>query len=95
MVKKCIFKIKQNGIFRARFVACGYSQVPGVDVNKSFAPVINDVSFRIMLIVKLIWGLQASIVDVETSRSDLYVYFCLLLKKAIYGLVQRAREFCK
>jgi hypothetical protein len=42
---KCIFKIKRNGIFRARLVACGYSQIPGIDFNESFAPVINDVSF--------------------------------------------------
>jgi Reverse transcriptase (RNA-dependent DNA polymerase) len=42
---KWIFKIKQNGIFRARLVACGYSQVPGVDFNESYAPVINNVSF--------------------------------------------------
>jgi Reverse transcriptase (RNA-dependent DNA polymerase) len=66
---KCewIFKIKRNAVFRARLVACGYSQVPGIDFNESYAPVINDVSFRIMLIAKLTWGLQASIIDVETG----------------------------
>jgi hypothetical protein len=37
-------------------VASGYSQVPGIDFNESFAPVINDVRFRIMLIAKLTWG---------------------------------------
>jgi hypothetical protein len=42
---KWIFKIKQNGIFRTRLMACGYSQVPGIDFNESFAPMINDVSF--------------------------------------------------
>jgi hypothetical protein len=42
---KWIIKIKQNGIFRARLVACGYSQIPGIDFNESFAPVINDISF--------------------------------------------------
>jgi hypothetical protein len=47
---KWIFKIKRNGVYRARLVACGYSQIPGVDFNYSFAPVIKDVSFRIMLI---------------------------------------------
>ncbi len=64
---KWFFKIKRNGVFRARLVACGYSQIPGVDFNENFAPVVNDVSFRIMLIAKLIWDLQASIVDVETA----------------------------
>jgi Reverse transcriptase (RNA-dependent DNA polymerase) len=62
-----IFNIKRNGVFRARLVACAYSQVPGVDFNESFAPVINDVSFRVMLITKLIWGLQTTIIDVETA----------------------------
>jgi Reverse transcriptase (RNA-dependent DNA polymerase) len=34
---KWIFKIKRNGIFRARRVACGYNQVPGIDFNESFS----------------------------------------------------------
>jgi hypothetical protein len=54
---KWIFKVKRNGIFRARLVACGYSQVPGIDFSESFAPVLNEVSFRIMLIAKLIWNM--------------------------------------
>jgi hypothetical protein len=62
-----IFKIKRNGIFRARLVAYGYSQIPGVDFNESFAPVVNDVSFGIILTAKLLWDLQASIADVETA----------------------------
>jgi hypothetical protein len=37
--------MKRNGIFRARLVACGYSQVPGIDFNENYASVINDVSF--------------------------------------------------
>jgi hypothetical protein len=34
---KWIFKIKRNGIFRARFVACGYSQVPGAYSDENVA----------------------------------------------------------
>jgi hypothetical protein len=71
---KWIFKIKRNGVFRARLVACGYSQIPGVNFNESFAPVVNDVSFRIILSAKLLWDLQTSIVDVETAF--LYLYEC-------------------
>jgi Reverse transcriptase (RNA-dependent DNA polymerase) len=54
---KWTFKIKWNGIFRARLVAYGFSQIPGIDFNDSFAPVINDVSFCIILIAKIMWGL--------------------------------------
>jgi Reverse transcriptase (RNA-dependent DNA polymerase) len=62
-----------------------------------------------MLIAKFVWGLQASIIDVETASlhgtlsEEIYMNApngmdiggnkCLRLKKAIYGLVQSAREF--
>jgi hypothetical protein len=48
-------------------VACGYSQVPGIDFNESFARVLNDISFRIMLIAKLIWDMICNVVDIETA----------------------------
>jgi Reverse transcriptase (RNA-dependent DNA polymerase) len=51
---KLIFKIKINGVCRARLVACGYIQVPSINFSESFAPVINNASFRIMLIARLI-----------------------------------------
>jgi Reverse transcriptase (RNA-dependent DNA polymerase) len=88
-------------------VACGYSQILGVDFNESFAPVANDVSFRIMLIFNLIWDLQARIVDAETTilhgdlQEEIYMSVpegmnqdsntCLLLRKTIYGLIQSVR----
>jgi Reverse transcriptase (RNA-dependent DNA polymerase) len=96
-------------VFRARLVACGYRQIPGIDFNESFAPVVNNVSFQIMLIAKLIWDIQASIVDVETAflhgdlQAEIYMNVpeglqqdsnsCLPLKNTIYGLVQSAKEF--
>jgi hypothetical protein len=50
---KWIFKAKRNGIFREWLVVCGYSQVPEIDFSESFTPVLNDVSFRIILIANL------------------------------------------
>jgi hypothetical protein len=101
--------VKRNGIFRARLLTCGYNQVPGIDFSESFAPVLNDVSFRIMLIAKLVWNMTCSDVDIETAflHGDLdeEVYMevpkgltikdnkKLVLQKTIYGLVQRARKF--
>jgi hypothetical protein len=35
---KWVFKIKRSRIFRACLVACGYSQVQGVDFQKSLLP---------------------------------------------------------
>jgi hypothetical protein len=106
---KWIFKVKRNGIFRARLVACGYSQVPGIDFSESFAPVLNDVSFRIMLIAKLVWDMTSTVVDIETAflhgdlDEEIYMEVPigleiehnkkLMLKKTIYGLVQSARKF--
>jgi hypothetical protein len=44
---KWVLKIKRNGVYRARLVACGYSQVPGIDFNEvPYSPVINNVTYR-------------------------------------------------
>jgi hypothetical protein len=100
--------VKRNGIFRARLVACGYSQVSGIDFSEIFAPVLNDVSFRIMLIAKLVWNMTCTMVDIETAflhwdlDEEIYMEIPkglevennkkLILIKTIYGLVQRARK---
>jgi hypothetical protein len=83
----------------------------GSGFQESFAPVINDVTFRIVLIMVLTWNLTGQIVDIETAflhenlKETIYMKIpkgmeaneneCLILKKTIYGLVQSAREFYK
>jgi hypothetical protein len=90
-------------------VTCGYSQVPGIDFSESFAPVLNDISFRIMLIAKLALNMTCSVVDIETvflhGDLDEVIYMevpkgleiednkKLILRKSIYDLVQSARKF--
>jgi hypothetical protein len=59
--------VKRNEIFRAGLVACGYSQVPGINFSEIFAPVLNNVSLKIMLITKLVWNMTCSMVDIETK----------------------------
>jgi Reverse transcriptase (RNA-dependent DNA polymerase) len=101
--------VNRNGDFRARLVACGYSQVPGIDFTESLAPVLNNVSFRMMLIAKLVWDMTSTVVDIETvflhGNLDEEIYMDvpmglstgpskrLLLRKTIYRLVQSVRKF--
>ena len=64
---KWVFKIKRDGRYRARLVACGYSQIPGVDFTENYSPVIHDATYRILLVVQIIFGLDLRIIDVETA----------------------------
>ena len=47
---KWVFKIKRSGKFRSRLVACGYSQLAGIDFNYIYSPVGNDMTFRTMIV---------------------------------------------
>ena len=45
----------------------GYSQIPGVDFSDNYAPVGNDVTFRVIMILRLMFGFNAVLLDVETA----------------------------
>ena len=64
---KWVFKIKRDDTYRARLVALGYSQIPGVDYTDNFAPVTHDVSFRIALAMMMVEKLDSVVIDVETA----------------------------
>ena len=64
---KWVFKIKRDGTYRARLVALGYSQIPGVDYTDNFAPATHDVTFRIALARMMVEKLDSLVMDVETA----------------------------
>ena len=64
---KWVLKIKRDGIYKARLVALGYSQIPEVDYTDNFAPVAQDVSFRIALARMMVEKLDSLVMDVETA----------------------------
>jgi Reverse transcriptase (RNA-dependent DNA polymerase) len=47
--------------------ACGYSRIPGVDFQESYEPVINDMTFRILLVTLLTWNLIGKVINIETA----------------------------
>ena len=64
---KWVLEIKRDGRFRARLVACGYSQIPGLDYELSYSPVVSDETIRILLVVGMVLGYIAKLVDVSTA----------------------------
>ena len=64
---KWVFKIKRNGVYRARLVAKGFSQIPGEDFMEHVSPVINDVTLRIVLTRMIPEGLDAKIIDIDNA----------------------------
>ena len=63
---KWVFKKKKDGVYRARLVGLGYSQVPGINHKDNFSPVINKVTFRCVMVLTLQNNWVGQIVDVVT-----------------------------
>ena len=111
-----VFKVKRNGVYHARLVAKFFSQIPGMDFADN-SPVVNDVTFRVVVARMLIEKLEGKVVDIdnvflngdleheismkipegydEVISEDVDKEDCLILQKAIYGLVQAVRQFWK
>ena len=64
---KWVFKIKCNGGYWACLVMCGYSQVPGVNFSGNYSPVVNDITFHVLLLMVIHFGYSAKIVNLEAT----------------------------
>ena len=49
-----VFKVKRNGVYHARLVGKGFSQIPGLDFTDNYSPVVNDGTFRVVVARMLI-----------------------------------------
>ena len=60
-------KQKKNGIHRARHVALWYSQIPGENFSENYAPIINDITMRLMMVLMTTRNCVGEIIDVEMT----------------------------
>ena len=104
---KYVYKRKHNKDgsvkeFKARLVALGYGQVPGIDVFNTFAPVVKGITVRLILSLAFIFSMHIHQLDVTNAfcyariEGDVYMEatpdydlppgYCFKLKKSLYGL---------
>ena len=62
-----VFEIKRDGVHRARLVAQGFSQTPGVDFTLSHSPVSDEIILRLLIAKKGLRKLSGATFDVETA----------------------------
>ena len=62
-----VFKVKRNGVYHARLVAKGFSQIPCVDFTDSYSPVVNDVTFRVVEAIMQIENLKGKVRDIDNA----------------------------
>ena len=82
---------------------CGYSQVPGASFSENYSPIMNDITFCILLLMVIHFVFLTKIVDVELEEeicmtcpqgvSNVSNDGCIILNKCICGLIQAVRHY--
>ena len=53
--------------YKARLVAQGFSQKPGIDYQETYSPVMDGVTFRFLIGMATMEGLETRLMDVVTA----------------------------
>ena len=64
---KWVFKLKADGRFRARLVARGFTQIPGIDFDETFSPVARFESLRLLLALAALEDWHIHQMDVKSA----------------------------
>ena len=97
--------------YKARLVALGYGQQPGIDVFNTFAPVVKGITVRLLLALALVHHMHVHQLDVSSAfcyaeiEGDVYMQappdynlpegLCFRLKRSLYGLRSSPRSWWK
>jgi hypothetical protein len=108
-----VFDVKANELgelerYKARFVAQGFSQQPGIDFDEIFSPTVRFDSLRLLLAISACRGWKPRQLDIKTAflygvlKEEIYMQLpegskeegmVAKLKRCIYGLKQSSREW--
>lgn len=79
-----VYKKKRNGIYYLRLVVMVSPQIPGVGFTNFFAPVVDDITIHILLILMMIYRLESTMLENEQvfyMASSIEKFLCIFLKK--------------
>jgi Reverse transcriptase (RNA-dependent DNA polymerase) len=62
-----VYAEKDDGTYRSRTVAKGFSQIPGQDFQEHHSPVVHDTTFCVVLVQKLVYHLHLRQFDIVTA----------------------------
>ncbi|UYV80232.1 K02A2.6-like, partial [Cordylochernes scorpioides] len=101
LTSKWLFKVKEDGRYKARLVVRGFEQEAGIDYDETFSPVISTVSLRIYFALMAKRRFVSKTFDIKTAflygflDEEIYVQLpegykgnICRLRKGLYGLKQ-------
>jgi Reverse transcriptase (RNA-dependent DNA polymerase) len=82
-----VYAEKEDGTYRSRTIAKGFSQIPGKNFQEQHSPVVHDATFCVVLVQKLVYNLHSRQFDIVTA----FLYG--LLDEEIYMEFPEAYDF--
>ena len=64
---KWMFERKRDGRFRAKLCGLGYTQIAIIDFAANYAPVVRDITFKTLSILKMLMVWDAELINIETA----------------------------
>jgi hypothetical protein len=79
--------MKKNEIvrYKARLVAQGFLQKPGIDYEETYSPVVDAITFRFLISLVVTESLDMRLMDVVTAYlygsldNDIYIYIYIYI----------------